>query len=193
MKVKNLLIAGALFAVMLLAGCSSTSSEYTIPLPTVELKKNAAVKITTVGDSAVLGTLAADLGNAFKTNGHKVVDNAADYWVVIYGTKDKRVDNATDNRHNVVYSKTKREHGGGGEEYVTSYHFSTAVEAHFASIVLYDVKTLTPMVNMDFPFYASSRANSASAPALNSTKKIANAFVATMNEILVFNKTTSSK
>ena len=76
----------------------------------------------------------------------------------------------------------------GGEEVVTSSNFSTAADAHFASVTLYEVKNMTPLVNMDFPFYSSSKNDGKTEPALKSSKRIVNAFVSTMNEILVFKK-----
>ena len=169
---------------MLLTGCSSKkSSDYKIPLPTVDIKANPTVKITTVGNSPELASLANALGYEFKKNGGKVVENTPDYWIVIYGSKEQRVDTPADNKHNVIFEKRKKENSRGGEEVVVSSNFSTATDAHFASVTLYDVKTMTPMVNMDFPFYASSKNNE-----LNSAKRIATAFISTMDEILVFKK-----
>jgi len=173
---------------MLLTGCASKSSDYKIPLPTVDIKANPTAKIITVGNSPELASLANALGYEFKKNGGKVVENTPDYWIVIYGGKEQRVDTPADNKHNVIFKKIRKENRRGGEEFVVSSNFSTATDAHFASVTLYDVKTMTPMVNMDFPFYASSKNNGKSKPVLNSAKRIATAFISTMDEILVFKK-----
>ena len=173
---------------MLLAGCSSTSSNYKIPLPTVDIKAKPTVKITTKGESPELVALANAIGREFISHGGKVSEGESDYWVVIYGTKEKRVDTPIDNKHNVIYKKIRVENANGGEELVDFSNFSTATEAHFASVVLYDVKTMTPMVNMDFPFYSSKKADGQGTPSLNSSRRIVRAFVSTMNEILIFKK-----
>ena len=185
MKISNFIISGAVF-IMLLSGCASTSSDYKIPLPTVDIKVNPTVRITTEGNSPELVSLAKVLGKKFTKNGGKVVEGAADYWIVISGIKEKRVDTPADNKHNVIFKKVKIANSNGGEEVIQSSNFSTATDAHFASVILYDVKTMTPMVNMDFPFYSSCKNDGKSKPVLKSSGRIADAFISTMNEILVF-------
>ena len=186
MKISCLIISGAVFCVMLLTGCASKSSDYKIPLPTVDIKHRATVKITTEGKSAELARLAQALGSEFQKKGCKVTNGASDYWIVISSIQEKRVDTLLDNKHNIVYKKAKKQTAKGGEEFISSSTFSTAANAHFASVILYEVKTMTPLVNMDFPFYSSCQTNGKVKPALNSSRQIANAFVSTMKEILVF-------
>ena len=186
MKINSFVIAGAIFSIMLLPGCSSKSSNYRIPLPTVDIKANPSVKISTAGNIPELNQLARIIGDEFKRNGGQVVDGNADYWIVIYAAKEQRIDTDNDNKFNIIYSKEKKENRHGGEEFVVSRKFSTATNAHFVSIILYDVKTLTPMVNMDFPFYSSRSTHDSKAKNLHSINRIASSFINTMREILVF-------
>ena len=187
MKIYSFMIAGALLAMMLFAGCAS-SEEYRIPLPTVDIKANPSVKITTVGSSPMLHELAFKIGCEFKKNGGRVVEGQSDYWLVIYGVQQKRFDTAVDNSYNIVYGKASRSIPGGTEEVITASKFSTAVDSHFASVTLYEVKTMTPLVNMDFPFYMDSRVAGSRPPVMDKSNAITRAFINTMNEILVFKK-----
>lgn len=186
MKINSFIMLSAALFMILLSGCASTSSNHRIPLPTVDIKVNPSVKIITSGNSPELAFLANALGNEFRRNGGRIVEGAADYWIVIYGVKEKRVDTPADNKHNVIFKKVRIANSYGGEDVIQASNFSTATDAHFASVTLYDVKTMTPMVNMDFPFYSSCTNDGKSEPALQSARRIINDFVSTMNEILVF-------
>lgn len=188
MKIKNLIITGTVLSLMFLVGCASTSSNYKIPLPTVNIKADSSVKIVTVGNSSMLHKLKNDIAREFKRNGGKIVDDNSDYWIVIYGTQDMRTDNGADIQHNVIYSKVKNENQYGGEEFITKSNFATAAYAHFISVILYDAKDLTPLVNMDFPFYSSKRVDANKHLVLNSTRQVASSFIKTMKKILVFKK-----
>ena len=184
MKSKKIIVAGEILAVLFLAGCASTTSTFEIPPPKVELKANPTVKISTVGDAAMLGELAAAIGADFRSHGGKVVGTNPDYWIVIYGVQDQRVDTAADNQYNIIYSKTVKQNARGGEEFLVYRGFTTAANAHFVSVVLYDLKTLTPLVNMDFPFYSSSGTDGGKSTGLRSDRNVAAAFVREMNRII---------
>ena len=184
MKSKNFIVAGEILAVLFLAGCASKTSTFEIPPPKVELKANPTVKVSTVGDAAMLGELAAAIGAEFRRNGGKVVNTNPDYWIVIYGVQDQRVDTPEDNKHNIIYSKTVRKDANGGEEFLVYRGFTTSANAHFVSVVLYDLKTLTPLVNMDFPFYSSSITDGANSTKLRSDKNVVSSFVREMNRII---------
>ena len=184
MKNKKFLIAGAFLSVILLAGCVTKSSNFEIPPPTVDLKSNPTVKISTVGDAPILSILAKDFENSFKENGGKVVDSNPDYWLVIYGVQQTRVDTPADNRHNIIFGKVRKENEYGGEELLVSRKFSTSANAQFISVIFYDVKTLAPMVNFDFPYYSSSIVDGNKKTTLRSNKNVSDFFVAKMNEIL---------
>lgn len=184
MKSKKFIVAGEILAVLFLSGCVTRSSNFEIPPPKVELKKNPSVKISTVGDAAMLKYLAAGIGAEFKKNGGKVVDTNPDYWIVIYGVQDRRVDTPADNEYNVIFSKIAKKDANGGEEFIVKRKFTTTADAKFASIVLYDVKTLTPIVNMDFPFYSSSITAGPKSKKLRSDKEMAASFARLMNRII---------
>ena len=183
MKIRFFMLAGAFFAIMLLAGCATKSSNFKIPLPTVKLKANSKIKITTHGNASMLATLEKNTQNFFTQNNCKITDNNPDYWVAIYGTQASRIDNAADNAHNIIYKKVRREHATGGEEIVVSSKFTTATNAHFASIVVYEVKTMTPLINFDFPFYSSSSNQNG----LRSAQNVSSSFNSTIDEIIRFN------
>ena len=184
MKSKICIAAGELLAIIFLAGCVTKSSNFEIPPPTVDLKADPTVKISTVGDAPILNILAKDFEKSFKENGGKVVDSSPDYWLVIYGVQQKRVDTPDDNRHNIIYSKTRKENKQGGEEFLVHRNFSTSANSQFVSVIFYDVKTLTPMVNFDFPYYSSSIIDGDKKTALRSNENVSAFFVAKMNEIL---------
>lgn len=180
MKTKIFMLAGAFLGIMLLAGCESKSIK--IPLPTVALKANPKIKVTTSGNAKMLKFLENSTKDFFQNKGSKIVDNAPDYWVVIHGSDASRIDNSADNAHNIIYKKVRREHANGGEEIVVSNNFTTATNAQFASIVVYDVKTMTPLINFDFPFYSSS----ATKEGLRSAKNVSSSINSTMDEIIIF-------
>jgi len=184
MKSQKLIIAGEIIAALLLAGCASKSTNFEPPLPTVELKANPSVKITTVGKAPMLNILAGSIGEEFKKNGGQVVDSNPDYWLVIYGVEEMRNDTPEDVKHNIIFSKTVKKNKQGGEEFLVRRNFSTAANANFVSVALYEVKTLTPMVNMDVPFYSSNMVDGGKSTALRSDNAVAQEFVSKMNQII---------
>ena len=186
MKKSFVALAGVLLTAILFTGCPDNRSVYKIPLPQVPIKSRPTVKIITEGNSPRLVELARALGNEFEKNGGSVVDGKSDYWIVIYGTQAKRVDSPEDKRSNIIFRKETQKTAWGGKEVITSSNFSPAADAHFTSVTLYDVKTLTPMVNIDIPFYSSSQISGYGSPVLNSASRISKVFISTMNEILTF-------
>lgn len=188
MKKSFVALAGILLTAMLLTGCAKKSSEHRIPLPQVSIKSRPTVKIITEGNSPRLVELARTLGNEFEKNGGSVVDGKSDYWIVIYGTQEKRIDTPEDKRSNIIFRKETQQTARGGKEVITANRFSTAADAHFASVTLYEVETLTPMVNIDIPFYSSSKSSGYGSPVLNSASRISKVFISIMREILAFKK-----
>ena len=177
-------IAGAGIIALCAWGCASTTPVRELPPPTVSLKANPTVKISTVGNAPVLKDLARTTANIFLQNNGKVVEDSPDYWIVIYGTQAMRVDNAADNAHNVMFTKVANSNPRGGEEVMVMSQFTTAANAHFVSVVVYDVKSLTPMVNFDFPYYSSSFSDGQKGSPLRRNNSVAADFGGTMRQIL---------
>ena len=175
--------AGALF---LGGGCSTTRPVREIPPPQMTLRGGATVKITTVGTAPVLDRLDRVTRQIFLRNGGKIAESAPDYWVVIHASRAKRIDTAKDDEFNVIYSKEKRENQSGGEEFVAARKFTTSANAHFVSVAIYDVKTLTPIVNFDFPYYSSSFSDGRENTSLREDSAVAADYRNQLHQLLKF-------
>ena len=173
---------------ILLTSCSTTKKNYEIPLPTVSLKTNSNVKITTHGNASMLTYLSNRTKNIFRANQCKIVNNNPDYWVIFYGTDEKRVDTNFDNQYNIIYRKVSKEYGNRGEDVIEETKFKTATSALFVSVIIYDVKSMTPLVNFDFPFYSSVTSYTNQDPIPYSGFLSVNKCCSILNKILIFDK-----
>lgn len=180
------MITGTLLLTIIAAGCASPAPPVADVLPTVSIKSNPTVRIATIGNAPILPLLQQNAAAVITSKGGKVVDSAPDYWIVIYGTQDQRVDSAEDQQFNVVYAKESRSYHNGsrGEDVITAKAFNTAVNAHFISVIIYEAKTLSPVINFSFPFYSGGYADNTRSRTAKSDLQIAASFNAKMKQIL---------
>jgi hypothetical protein len=186
---KNLFLALSIFfllLVSLLTGCSTPKKTYEIPLPQVSIQSKSKVKITTHGNALMLNYLAKRSQDIFKKNQCSIVEENPDYWVIFYGNSEKRIDSYSDNQYNVIYKKVAKEYGNSGEDVIEETRFKTATSAHFVSVIVYDVKSMTPLVNFDFPFYSSTTSYTSKDPQPYSGFLSVNYCCNTLKKILLF-------
>ena len=173
---------------VLLTSCSTPKKTFEIPLPKVSLKSYSNIKITTHGNAEILNYLSTKSKSIFKNNNCSIVDDNPDYWVIFYATSEKRIDTYSDNQHNIIYRKVSKEYGNRGEDVIEETKFKTATSALFVSVIIYDVKSMTPLVNFDFPFYSSVTSYTNQDPIPYSGFLSVNNCCSILNKILVFDK-----
>lgn len=140
---------------LLLGGCASVEmAQYTVTsFAEVPLKEKARVKIVANGDALtpIATALAAEFG---KSGALHVVEDKADYWFVLNGTRQY-----LESTPQKTVSVDKRENESGGTEILAETTRNLASAATGVSVAVYETKTLAPVHYLEVPIYSGDNTN----------------------------------
>ena len=162
MKKVMLPALGAVGIASVVCGCYSPKVAYnnypTTAFAEVALKNNATMKIVTVGGDASNDALIASLRDAFaKTKQFTVTDDKADYWMIVNGLADERIDTAAElpftEKIDVVDVGAPSDKPGPAHEELVAKKQASHMLAKGVSIAIYETSTLAPLYYFEIPVY----------------------------------------
>lgn len=153
---------GALGIASAVCGCYSPKVVYnkypTTAFAEVALKDNAKIKLATVGESPASAELLASIKSAFADAKQlSIVEDKADYWMIINSLEDSRVDSKGELPFNekveVVPVGAKDDEAGFAHEELVAKKQATRTQSKGVSVAIYEADTLTPIHYFEIPVY----------------------------------------
>lgn len=153
---------GALEIASVVCGCYSPKVVYnkypTTAFAEVALKDNAKIKLSTVGESPASAQLLASIKSAFADAKQlSIVEDKADYWMIINSLEASRVDSKNELPFNekveVVPVGVKDDEAGLAHEELVAKKQATRTQSKGVSVAIYETDTLTPVHYFEIPVY----------------------------------------
>ncbi len=153
---------GAVGVAAVACGCYSPKVAYTNYQTTafaeVALKDKAKIKVVTVGESPAPAALLSSIKDGFaKSKQFTVVDDKADYWMIVNGLEEIRVDTPAQLPFNetaeVVTVGAKDDQPGPAHEEVVGKRQASRTQSKSVSVAIYEASSLTPLHYFEIPLY----------------------------------------
>ena len=153
---------GAVGVAAVACGCYSPKVAYrnypTTAFAEVALKNNATIRIASVGESPASDALMASLRDSFaKSKQFKVTDGKADYWMIVNGIEEVRVDTPAElpftEKVEVVSVGAKDDQPGPAHEELAAKRQASRTHCKGVSVAIYEAETLTPLHYFEIPVY----------------------------------------